>query len=1180
MNYYFRVFLWENGCKSTEFTEFLTFPIFLEDKLDEELDSGEIVLENMPISSRSSFKPKTKIRLERYITQNFSDNPKTWDMIVERDDVEEYVGAPDICCHRISLIEVSAIAQGMHTDNFSLTYELQDVDMNYRTIMTESETLQENNLLSINNVGYAYPIHNNPPMKLGTVHFINSFRYKWENTTSLGQIIYRHDARTSTYISFTIPTLMCQGVMQIGGQFENLFEVQTTTQVVRRHYRGTTLLSEDIIQTIECGPQVFNEDIKNDVYNIGYGMYIGSKPTNRSAYLTRINPFTSSDTGLIVSLNNLDTFSDHLDYGVYATVEISKANINVQSKFVELNTSTLSEEQLENGERYEYLIVCKASKTSLPIYYDCACEVFEVSGPAGYRNHVKDRGTVEYTTGDSIKVSATFYVEDLANDYNGGPFIKKGVKYSAFDLIRKALLTCDTRIIDNNIIGLDERFDENNNKLPCIEYPIIIDPKWENRLKLTKINETIFEQKNLWEIFLQVGYYLHAIPYMYFASDGTDRFELSFKQLGSCELKYSDSSKITIFNSQSIDEYFSQYDSYVTNLFSPQNEVEEWVVPKASDGSYLTRNDNATLILKYPITEIVDFDVVYKNGKPISIIDYIFEESIYSVITNYYTDEYKNRVTPSKGAALFYTLGDNKIQGLNYVPPSVSEGTEMMSLKNIMEIVLKKRGMENLKFSELMFHIKYKTQDTMRLSQVRPNLQDFIKNSSYDNYPHHEQFYGQEDKIIDSERFSANLFGKLIKVGNAICQTQEYATNISEKESGDLIKINNELYYVTKVENEFYADAIYQKITYSKNFNQMSMVVNIPSEPRFYEVSERSKVRREIRLMEFFKLGNFKDVKNSGKPRFLNDSLWRDFIKSLLFNDNTIKFPNFAFTTFAADKLRDHNGVLPNKMFPSCETERTSDNSIRPVSPSDHVNCIVPLLHYPIRNGIAFEWDMDDNFKCGDFADVTLTQDFDAVDNSYIGMQPLRYCDVYGRADLFSFKLFNKENWTFSQSQSLPKAIYEPNISELLVHSPSNLFIGLDKDCREEISFNYIINLLYDVENGNLVTFPNLFGEKTSRLHCCLLRDKVSLFDENANIKSTTIVADDITYYLLDDENKNAIEIRFNLDKTIDISEVKSIVFYDVDLDGNRISYLAKNVDELSNSEKLQSLGICPIFNN
>ena len=64
MRYYWRVFLWENGTKSTEYTDNLIAPLFLEDKLDDTMDTGEIILENMPIATRKAFPPKTKLGLK------------------------------------------------------------------------------------------------------------------------------------------------------------------------------------------------------------------------------------------------------------------------------------------------------------------------------------------------------------------------------------------------------------------------------------------------------------------------------------------------------------------------------------------------------------------------------------------------------------------------------------------------------------------------------------------------------------------------------------------------------------------------------------------------------------------------------------------------------------------------------------------------------------------------------------------------------------------------------------------------------------------------------------------------------------------------------------------------------------------------------------------------------------
>lgn len=143
MNY--RVFLWENGGKSAEYTKYMVAPFFFKDNLDETLDEGEIILDSMPIETKLAFPPKTKFRVERYINSDFSGAPdKTYDLVVEHDDVEEYAGTPDICTHRINCIEASVIAQGMHIDNIALTYELQDVTLNYKTTISDETSVTVN----------------------------------------------------------------------------------------------------------------------------------------------------------------------------------------------------------------------------------------------------------------------------------------------------------------------------------------------------------------------------------------------------------------------------------------------------------------------------------------------------------------------------------------------------------------------------------------------------------------------------------------------------------------------------------------------------------------------------------------------------------------------------------------------------------------------------------------------------------------------------------------------------------------------------------------------------------------------------------------------------------------------------------------------------------------------------
>lgn len=1180
MKYYWKAFLWEDGGKSTDLSEHLLVPVYHADRLNEVLDIGQIVLDDMPISTKKAFPPKTRIRIERYTTESCEDEPKKLDLLVEHDDVDEYVGNPDICCHRIYLQECSVITQGMHTDNFSLTYELQDVDLNYKTIRDDLTIVGDNCQSVIG--GYTQALRQTDRIGYSESgeyrYFRNSYKYVWEESSlkSLQSLKLNSSAMQSNSISFNIPKLICQGCYS-SGVWSDLFEMNTITRVYEiKTLNGKEVERKLIVEKISGPTSIPSAD--NAVYY---------------------------SNGTIAQFRAINDWTDEGDVTIYQFDKewtthpvVATASSSYSDKTVTFTTTQLSDNELIEGYALTYAITCCANpinQNGMIINYEKQFYGISFTFPFfdGYGiNYITSlKGTCTTTKNEIIEasavvVSASLNCTDLSVDAEGGPFLMKGVKYSCFDLLRKAFLTVDTQIIDNSQMGLDSMIDENFNELG-IQYPIIISPDWNNRLKTMKVQETIFECKNLWEVLLQIGYYLHAIPYLEFATDGTDRFVIQFKQLGDTKTKNNSSTKLTIFNSRNISEYFSQYDSYVTNMFSPQNIVDEWLVVKTTSDNYLISNNTAQLRTSFPLLEIIEFDISYDGSAggtagTKSALQNIFEESVYQILTS----DNPVRICPAKGNSLYFTLGGTIIDGLNYVPPSVNNDAQM-ALKEICRRLFgtgeKLFEQGSLKFNALKFHIKYRTQDNLRVSQVRPDIQNFMKNSSYEKYPHHEQWFGQQDKIIDSERFSANLFGRLVRVGNSVYQCQEYAEIGNEKESGDLVLIDNEPYYVTEVENEFYPDAILQKVTYSKNFNQLSNIVTIPSEPRFYEISERSKIRREVRIMDFFELTTLKP-NQSIAPRYLNKDTWKEFIKTIIFNTNTEKIPNFAYTKFRADYKRIHTGsygqyVENSKLFPSGEVDRTDPNNISPVESKDYADCIVPLLHFPLHDGIVFEWNMEDNFKAGDYVDESLGGG-STNDDAYLTLQPLRYVDVMGRADLFTFRLFYKTDWTFEQTQKLPKASIVPEELECQVYLPDPFLIGLDKDCREELSFNYQINFLHRSQKNDddFITFSNLFGTKDSQLKMCLLDETQSMFNENINLSAANIVADNVEYELIDGEDGEYIEIKIT-PPDISLDRVKSIVLYQQDDIGARAAYIVKNVDKLSNDKKLGSWWIYPVFN-
>lgn len=1190
MIYFWRIFLWENGAKSTEYTDHTAAPIFLEDKLDETLDTGEIKFEFMPADIKA-FPPKTKFRLERYLTEDYTDDPKKWDMVVEHDDVEEYEGEPQICCHRIHLIEASVVAQGMHVDNIALTYELQDVNLNYKTIGDDDTIIGEGVVATPGGYGQAVRLTENiwipadvniwDPPTTSVNYFRNSYRYVWDDASlnSIRGLKLNLDASSSHEVEFTVPRLSCQGCYDSGVWSSELFEMNTITTVKRIKLFNGSPVSSDTIVTKTSGA--------TSLPNVNDALFYSD---GNSAALRAISDwYWGGDRP-----PSAGGFNEH--WSTHPT--LAQASSSYADKTIRFNTDALSIAEIDDGYSYLYEISCVANpvNTSGMIYYyekthngKCTASLNSALQVVQWYESSVTTTQNAVISSSALPCNASFNSLDLSTDATGGPFLVKGVKYSCFDLLRRALLTVDTQILDNSKLGLDSILDADFNEIG-IQYPILLHPDWNNRLKSAKVYETIFEVKNLWEVLIQIGYYLHAIPYLEFATDGTDRFLLTFRQLGATKVKNDDSNKITVFNSINLSEYFTQYDAYVTNMYSPQNVVEEWITAKTSDSSYLISNNTSELQTSYPMLEIIEYDITYDGSVggvagTKSALQFIFEESIYKVLTS----DNPQKVTPAKGNAVYYQLASNKISGLNYVPPQESAGTFPMAMQELCRKLFGAGGDEafdagKLKFNSLLFHIKYRTQDSLRFSQIRPDIQNFMKNSAYEKYPHHEQFYGQQDKIVDSERFSANLFGRLVRVGNSVYQRQEQASAGNEKESGDLVYLGSDPYYVISVENEFYSDAILQKVTYSKNFNQLSNIVTIPSEPRFYEVSERSKIRRETRIMDFLELSTVKNAK-AANPRFLNNSTWRDFIKRLIFNKDPVTLPNFAYIKFRADYKRNHVGsygqyIEPEQLFPSSEIDRTDPNNIMPKASSDHSECVVPLQHYPLHDGITFEWDMEDNFKVGDYSDTGITGTGNTENDAYIAQQSHRYVDVMGRADLYTFKFFNKTDWTYGQAQELPKAVFIPNDTDCQMFLPDPYLIGLDKDNREEISGNYQINLLHRAseEGDDFITFPNLFGQKDSPLIMCLLSEPQSMFNENLSITTANVIADNVSYNLIDDA-LGGIELRIT-DPGVDLTEVKSIALYQVDEAGGKYAYIVKNVVYLSNTSKLQSWWIYPVYND
>jgi hypothetical protein len=643
----------------------------------------------------------------------------------------------------------------------------------------------------------------------------------------------------------------------------------------------------------------------------------------------------------------------------------------------------------------------------------------------------------------------------------------------------------------------------------------------------------------------------------------------------------------------------------MANFFSPQNDITEVVVAKTTDSSYLVSNNTAQIMTSFPILELLSFEI-WNGSEWKDATNGVFEKSIYNTLVNTNPENYR----PAKGNSLYYEYNTNAITNLQYVAPEVSAGTNKTAFKYLYrDFVDKTVVMNSLKVNEQLFRVRYKTNDDLRVTGFRPDLDKYLKHSRYEKYPHNEQYAGQQDKIVDSERASRKMFGELIRCGNDIYERQEYATIDTMKRSGELVMLEvdgaNKPFYVSVCENEYYPDAVFQKVTYSKDFNALSQIVTIPSEPRFFEVATKSIVRREVRLNDFFKLSATPN-ESAGKARFL--SSWRAKLKNLLFiasnTDEYEKLPDYAYTKFIRDKDRIDtlNGKDKENIYPSSKYIIDTQEGVsfpRPRDPKTYADCIVPLQRFPLQNGLVFEWNMYDNFSAGSFINPDISS-ATTNEDAYVGQSDARYVDWYGRADIFQFGLFiqGPNSWSIEKARALPTTSYdikvEGKLEEVSLIPPTYYasvyytdengavkakYIALDKDNREALSFNYVISMIMD---DNFVTFPNFFGEKNATLTAVLLTreiQRVEQYTGDAGViwgASVTVEYDATTL-------GNYIEVEFTLDeKSLDnlgytIDDVKCIALIDAKTEA---IYCARNVGNVDNADKLNPWYIYPVFNN
>lgn len=1002
-----------SGYRGEEYSAYVLQGDTYKEDITQQVDSNELTLAG--IEKKERFAPGTKfVRDDVYEIDGEETIYSTQHLCVVNDTVSKPILSDDTYYdHNITFYEVSVVGQKRLCDNISATYQLKDVSLTTKAAFDLSKGISAVNTKSeftpANNWGYT--------SKGNTFRFGKYFEFLGtiEMKTQSGTIptptkYYRNVSAFGSAgnykAKFSIPSLAINygtnetasfqkiGNASIDWTIEQYSVVDSTTP--EKTWRGTVHSNSDLSYAAYAwfGAVVDNPYKYESLPNTIKKEWILERTVYAAAYIKRYTDITAAAP--VYETDTIDIVPDKV-YKVSVSLHNYEDNAPV---WVE-NNSLIVETIPQDGNPIKSETRRPAAMTS-SVYFPELSDVSFTSQELVYSTQFQ---TYSEESKEILFQSAT-------------PF-------SAMALISKACLNSGEYNKVGGVFCLDinARQDNSADGKLLSECPFYVDPEFVDELNTTPVIENFYNQKNLWEILCEVGYYIHAVPEIRFGED--DRFMITFNRLGRTEQKTDNGDKLSVVNFSGIEDYIASCSSYVSNMVQLGGSIEEWVGAKTSKEQPLVYNDTCSIIVSKPIIELLEISVktiksltlavgsytkTFSPGDSADMTAFVFERNIYNCLDVSYT------VEPNKGYSLYYDLGKNEIGGCDYRSPTVNSG----DIQN--DYAIKKaiftafwgsyvanptgKAWSALRVNDFVFHVKYRTKDSVRQNQSRPDLRKYLVASKYDKYPQAWQFNNQQDTLVDSEKFGNMIFGKLIRTGNLTYRITEWHADDDYrnlKHKGELYKINDELYYVATVSHTKYSSCIVSTIEYSKDYNQLSPIIGIPSEPRFYEISEQSQISRDVAINDFLLLTTSWLV-NIRKDNLIIKDI--EHIKDVLFGGASgLNYAKYAVVALKGDK---DNGATGNQFAGQADFYK---------------EVILPVNAYSSQNTLTLSWDMVDNFSAGNKLLEQKYNEKESADTAYRAMQAVQYTDTFGRAMLFDFFLLEDEpNFSSDDILDLPNS--------------------------------------------------------------------------------------------------------------------------------------------------------------
>lgn len=587
----------------------------------------------------------------------------------------------------------------------------------------------------------------------------------------------------------------------------------------------------------------------------------------------------------------------------------------------------------------------------------------------------------------------------------------------------------------------------------------------------------------LWEMLSQIGSYINAIPRL---RNGVIRFD----ELGSSTMTDVDlNDYISHTEKFDIEQFATHIDSSVDNLVNLDDE-KQGVVYEPDNNFYKTvrcetttaqlTNDNAFIQTSEPIEKLIKVECGYLSDETLvgDITPYIYSDAEYATLSSY-DDSYPL----SKAFALYYTVGQKNIYGLNFTLPSAFIlNFNKASIFNIIARKTNKQPSDVAKedMIKLQFRVTYIPLVSARVGQSKIKKDDIMVAES-------TLAYNQSSQQISSIAYGENMRGTIAKLGNPE-KTYVYVFNSLDMipKVGDLFDKD---YYISIVKCEYYDKFIKCSIGLSKNYNKLSEYVGIKDEIRFYEISEKQSQNRHILYRDYCVVGKA-DI-SDGKALITNEGL-DVFAKTFNNTNNDIMFTKIS-------SVNAHGYDYQNNELNSAH---------------------LPVTSLSFGNSMIFNYHYKDNYSAGEYVEEI---------NSTKVQNMIRYTDEYGELKSLEFYMGYMESSPANYYESSAIGMILPALPITTQNMFSTQFnnIIIDKDNRENIIFNYQIDFV--VNDNNLIIGTGITNE-------CVFVKNLELYDISFVVYNKPCLSKniknryEIQEFEIEDMTNNAVVLRQNID--------------------------------------------------